>query len=139
MRVPTSLGSEIVKRRKLPEADLSVCISLWLYLWGRHRIVPYLRDLGITHFYASPFLKPGPEARTGMTSSTTTVSTPRSAAKTTTPPCRPLATWVGQIFDVVPNHMGSRKRQLLVERRPRERAVLALREFFDIAWYARPA
>ena len=33
-------------------------------------IVPYLADLGITHLYASPYLKAAPEAPTGTTSST---------------------------------------------------------------------
>ena len=44
-------------------------------------VVPYLKALGITHLYASPFLKARKGAPTATTSSTTPSSIPSLAAK----------------------------------------------------------
>jgi hypothetical protein len=43
-------------------------------------LVPYLKQLGISHLYASPFLAARPAAPTATTSSTITASIPNSAA-----------------------------------------------------------
>ena len=75
----------------------------------RRRIVPYLAALGVSHVYCSPY-PPGARraARTATTSSTTTRSTPSSARAADferfTAALR--AHGMGQILDMVPNHMG---------------------------------
>src|SRR5260370_4008607 len=72
------------------------------------RLVPYLQDLGITHCYASPYLKARPDSTHGYDISNHQLLNPKIGSE------EDYADWVrtlhahemGQILDVVPNHMG---------------------------------
>lgn len=72
-----------------------------------HRVrelVPYLRDLGISHVYLSPVLT----ARTGSTHGYDQVDpTTVAAALGGEDALRALAAEIGVVLDIVPNHMGT--------------------------------
>jgi (1->4)-alpha-D-glucan 1-alpha-D-glucosylmutase len=71
-------------------------------------IVPYLHALGITHIYASPYLKARPGSTHGYdiidhNALNPEIGTPESFARF----CRALSEHgMGQVLDFVPNHMG---------------------------------
>src|SRR5213592_3585542 len=72
------------------------------------RVVPYLRDLGISHCYASPYLKARPGSTHGYDIINHQLLNPEIGSE------EEYAEWVkalhahgmGQILDIVPNHMG---------------------------------
>jgi (1->4)-alpha-D-glucan 1-alpha-D-glucosylmutase len=72
------------------------------------RIVPYLADLGISHCYASPYLKARPGSMHGYDISNHALLNPEVGSE------EDHLSWtsalqsrgMGQILDVVPNHMG---------------------------------
>ena len=106
-------------------------------------IVPYLRDLGITHCYASPYLKARPGSTHGYDITDHRVPQPRDrhARRTTTPGSTPCTR---QRHGPDPRHRAQphghrRQRERLVERRAGERpGVAATPRYFDIAWHASP-
>ena len=100
-------------------------------------IVPYLHDLGITHCYASPYLKASPGSLHGYDIIDHSVLNPEIG----TP--EEYERWVsalhdhgmGQILDTVPNHMGvgssdNRWWNDVLENGPASRYA----SYFDIAW-----
>ena len=68
---------------------------------------PYLAQLGVSHLYLSPILQAAPGAPTATTWSTRPGSTPSSAGDEGHGRLaeRPSAAGLGQLLDVVPNHM----------------------------------
>src|SRR5665213_1057706 len=72
------------------------------------RIVPYLRDLGITHVYSSPFLTARPGSMHGYDIIDHNAINPEIGSR------EDYDAWIaalkrhglGQILDMVPNHMG---------------------------------
>ena len=73
-------------------------------------IIPYLRELGISHLYASPYLKARPVSRHGYDIIDHNALNPEIGSdKEFEQLCTSLAEHnMGQILDVVPNHMGVR-------------------------------
>jgi (1->4)-alpha-D-glucan 1-alpha-D-glucosylmutase len=101
------------------------------------QIVPYLRDLGVTHVYASPYLK----ARPGSTHGYDIVDHALLNPEIGTPGDHDafVATLrehgLGLILDIVPNHMGVATNDNawwndVLENGPASRYA----EYFDIAW-----
>jgi (1->4)-alpha-D-glucan 1-alpha-D-glucosylmutase len=99
-------------------------------------LVPYLKRLGVSHLYASPYLKAAPGSTHGYdvvdhTQLNPEVGTPEAHARL----CAALQeAGLGQVLDVVPNHMGIERYNPLwfdvLENGPS--SVYA--GFFDIDW-----
>ena len=100
-------------------------------------IVPYLRDLGITHVYASPFLTARPGSMHGYDIIDHNAINPEIGSRAD------YDAWVaalkrhglGQILDMVPNHMGVGTNDNawwndVLENGPASRYA----GYFDIAW-----
>src|SRR5277367_3142050 len=58
-------AAELAKRAALPEATYRLQFHKDFTFRDAVRIVPYLRDLGVTHVYASPYLKARPGSQHG--------------------------------------------------------------------------
>src|SRR5438477_9877653 len=56
---------EAAARRRLPEATYRLQFHKGFTFRDAAALVPYLRDLGITHLYASPYLKARPGSTHG--------------------------------------------------------------------------
>ena len=105
---------------------------------AREVVVPYLRDLGVSHLYLSPVL----QARAGSTHGydvvdPTRVSTELGGEEELRALCAAAhANGLGTIIDVVPNHMAASEEESRLWRDPELRA-----RFFDwdpeSGWYRR--
>ncbi len=104
-------------------------------------IIPYLRDLGITHVYASPYLKARPGSTHGYDITDHQLLNPEIGTE------EDYAAWLaalrdhhmGQILDIVPNHMGivgneNRWWNDVLENGPSS----PYSGYFDIAWHGSP-
>jgi len=104
-------------------------------------LLPYLHDLGITHCYASPYLKARPGSTHGYDITNHQLLNPEIGSEDD------YADWVkalqahemGQILDIVPNHMGIAGNENpwwndLLENGP----ASPYAGFFDISWHASP-
>ena len=97
-----------VSERPLPESTYRLQFHAGFTFRDATRIVPYLRELGITHVYASPYLK----ARPGSTHGYDIVNHRVLNPEVGTPEEHDafVATirehGLGLILDIVPNHMG---------------------------------
>ncbi len=103
-------------------------------------IVPYLAELGVSHLYASPYLKARPESTHGYDITDHNEINPEiGTAESFATLCATLAAHgMGQILDFVPNHVGifgADNRWFLDVLTWGEDSPVA--EFFDIDW--RPA
>ena len=116
-------------RRPLPESTYRLQFHAGFTFRDAAAIVPYLHELGITHCYASPYLK----ARPGSTHGYDIID--HGSLNPEIGTTEDYDEWVtalhergmGQILDTVPNHMGvGTQRQPVVERRPRKWAGLAV-------------
>src|SRR4029453_5533778 len=102
-------------------------------------IVPYLHALGITHCYASPFLQARPGSTHGYDITNHQALNPEIGTEADYEAlCQALqAHGMGQVLDIVPNHMG-----VTADHNAWWRDVLEsgpaspYDDFFDIAWYA---
>ena len=128
-------------RLALPESTYRLQFHAGFTFRDAADIVPYLADLGITHCYASPYLKARPGSTHGYDIVDHSVLNPEIGSN------EDYEAFVaalhehglGQILDIVPNHMGVGTTRTpggttcwkTVRRR-------ALRAFFDIAWRASP-
>ncbi len=127
--------------RRFPEATYRLQLHAGFTFREACRIVPYLRDLGITHCYASPYLKARPGSTHGYDITDHRVLNPEIGTD------EDHSAWVktmrdhglGQILDMVPNHMG-----VVGNENPWWNDVLEngpaspYAAYFDIAWYASP-
>ena len=104
-------------------------------------LVPYLHDLGISHCYASPYLKARPGSTHGYDITNHQLLNPEIGSEDE------YAKWVkalhahgmGQILDIVPNHMGIAGNENpwwndLLENGP----ASPYAGFFDVSWHASP-
>src|SRR5262249_51706362 len=105
------------------------------------RIVPYLHDLGITHCYASPLLQARPGSMHGYDITNYQTYNPElGTAADYEALCQALqAHGMGQVLDIVPNHMGIAGNDNqwwhdVLENGP----ASPYAGFFDIAWDASP-
>ena len=97
--------------RPLPEATYRLQFHAGFTFRDATRLVPYLRDLGITHCYASPYLKARPGSQHGYDMTDHRILNPEIGGEDD------YNAWVavlrqhgmGQILDTVPNHMSAKE------------------------------
>src|SRR5262245_16092535 len=102
------VGRELGARRRFPAATYRLQFHAGFTFRDACQLVPYLHDLGITHCYASPYLKAQPGSPHGYDISNHQVLNPEIGTE------EDFAAWaaalqaheMGQILDIVPNHMG---------------------------------
>ncbi|HYT95393.1 MAG TPA: malto-oligosyltrehalose synthase [Gemmataceae bacterium] len=130
---------EVGDRRTLPEATYRLQFHAGFTFHDALRIVPYLRDLGVTHCYASPYLKARPGSQHGYDIVDHRQLNPEIGSN------EDYAAWVealhehglGQILDIVPNHMGILGNENLWWNDVLENGPASpYAAYFDIAWYA---
>src|SRR5437879_4251989 len=100
--------AELARRRRLPEATYRLQLHAGFTFRDATRLVPYLRDLGVTHCYASPFLKARPGSTHGYDIVDHRSLNPEVGSEAD------YEAWLaalrehglGLILDMVPNHMG---------------------------------
>jgi (1->4)-alpha-D-glucan 1-alpha-D-glucosylmutase len=100
--------SSLLKQRRLPESTYRLQFHAGFRFEDARRLVPYLHDLGITDCYASPYLQAQPGSTHGYDISDHRRLNPEVGSE------GDYEAWVealhhhgmGQILDVVPNHMG---------------------------------
>jgi (1->4)-alpha-D-glucan 1-alpha-D-glucosylmutase len=128
-------------RRRLPEATYRLQFHAVFTFRDATRIVAYLRDLGITHVYASPYLKARPGSCHGYDITDHQLLNPEIGTEAD------FAVWtmalrdngLGQVLDIVPNHMGiigneNRWWNDVLENGP----ASPYSEYFDIGWQSSP-
>src|SRR6476659_9807916 len=59
------VSAKAVAERRLPESTYRLQFHAGFTFRDASRVVPYLRDLGVTHCYASPYLKARPGSTHG--------------------------------------------------------------------------
>ena len=142
---PTEIALELLsqfndaaaERRPLPESTYRLQFHAGFTFRDAAAIVPYLHDLGITHCYASPYLK----ARPGSTHGYDIID--HGSLNPEIGTTLDYEHWVsslhahgmGQILDTVPNHMGVGNNDNpwwndVLENGPASRYA----PYFDIAW-----
>jgi (1->4)-alpha-D-glucan 1-alpha-D-glucosylmutase len=127
--------------RPLPESTYRLQFHAGFTFRDAVRVIPYLRELGVTHCYASPYLK----ARPGSTHGYDIVD--HNALNPEIGTAEDYAAFVGalhahdlgQILDMVPNHVGVGTNDNawwndVLENGPSSRFA----GYFDIAWNAAP-
>ena len=131
------ISTRIREQRHLPESTYRVQLHSGFTFKDVIKILPYLRDLGITHFYASPYLK----ARAGSTHGYDVVDP--AAINPDIGTAADHEAFLGalrdnglsHILDIVPNHMG-----VGTNENPWWNDVLSqgmtskYAEYFDISW-----
>src|SRR6185312_988312 len=104
----TDVQHEAQSRRGAPEATYRLQFHAGFRFRDAAHIAPYLHDLGITHVYASPYLKARPGSKHGYDVLDHQHLNPEIGDDTD------YAAFIdalrrhelGQLLDVVPNHMG---------------------------------
>jgi (1->4)-alpha-D-glucan 1-alpha-D-glucosylmutase len=132
---------ERVASRRRPESTYRLQFHAGFTFRAAQRIVPYLRDLGITHCYASPYLRARPGSTHGYDIIDHNSLNPEIGTS------EDYDAFVGtlkehglrQVLDIVPNHMGVATNDNawwndVLENGPASRYA----GFFDIAWRASP-
>jgi (1->4)-alpha-D-glucan 1-alpha-D-glucosylmutase len=127
--------------RRLPEATYRLQFHAGFTFHDAARIAPYLRDLGVTHCYASPYLKARPGSTHGYDITDHNSLNPEIGSP------EDYEAWVralednglGQVLDTVPNHMGVATNDNawwndVLENGPASR----FGAYFDIAWRSSP-
>src|SRR5438132_12463169 len=100
--------ARIARQRRLPEATYRLQFHAGFTFRDAQAVVPYLHDLGVTHCYASPYLKARPGSTHGYDITDHRRLNPEIGTE------EDYAAFVetlqahglGQILDTVPNHMG---------------------------------
>jgi (1->4)-alpha-D-glucan 1-alpha-D-glucosylmutase len=111
------VGRLVSARRQRPRDMMPPVIPIATYRLQLHRdftfkhaseLVPYLRELGISHCYVSPYLKARPGSRHGYDIVDHSTINPEIGSNADYEEfVSTLATHgMGQILDIVPNHMG---------------------------------
>src|SRR6516165_7585552 len=128
-------------RKRLPESTYRLQFHAGFTFQDAIALVPYLRDLGITHCYASPYLKARPGSTHGYDIVNHKLLNPEIGTE------EEYAAFVqalhehdmGQIRDVVPNHMGIVGNENVWWDEVLENGLSSpYASFFDIAWYSSP-
>jgi (1->4)-alpha-D-glucan 1-alpha-D-glucosylmutase len=136
-----ALQRALMAAQYVPESTYRVQFHAGFTFRDALQIVPYLHDLGITHLYASPLL----QARLGSThgydiTNHQTFNPELGTAEDYETLCQVLQSHgMGQVLDIVPNHMGiagndNQWWQDVLENGP----ASPYAGFFDIAWYGSP-
>jgi (1->4)-alpha-D-glucan 1-alpha-D-glucosylmutase len=132
-----SQAAEAAGRARLPESTYRLQLHAGFTFRDATAIAPYLRDLGITHAYASPYLKARPGSTHGYDIVDHCCLNPEIGTD------EDYEAWVaalregglGQVIDTVPNHMGVGTNENawwndVLENGPASRYGA----FFDISW-----
>ena len=134
-----AVAKDIEARRCLPESTYRLQLHAGFTFRDALALVPYLHALGITHYYASPFL----QACSGSTHGYDITNHQALNAEIGTEAdyealCQTLqAHGMGQILDIVPNHMGVTGNANAWWRDVLENGPASpYGGFFDIAWDA---
>jgi (1->4)-alpha-D-glucan 1-alpha-D-glucosylmutase len=143
-RIPSALeavAKDIAATHWLPESTYRVQFHAGFTFRDALHIVPYLHALGITHCYASPFLQARPGSTHGYDITSHQALNPEiGTAADYEALCETLqAHGMGQVLDIVPNHMGIIGNDNLwwndvLENGPASPYAM----FFDIAWDVSP-
>ncbi|MGE5611185.1 MAG: malto-oligosyltrehalose synthase [Bacillota bacterium] len=131
----------IATRRRLPESTYRLQFHAGFTFRNAREIVPYLHDLGITHCYASPYLKATPGSTHGYDVIDHRTLNPEIGSN------EDYASWTGtlrehgmsHILDIVPNHVGVGTSgnpwwNDVLEHGPASRYA----DYFDIDWRGSP-
>lgn len=131
--------TETAAARRPPESTYRLQFHAGFTFRDATAIAPYLRDLGVTHVYASPYLKARPGSTHGYDIVDHRVLNPEIGTR------EDYDAWVTalrecglkQVLDIVPNHMGVATNDNpwwndVLENGPASRYA----EHFDIAWQA---
>ncbi|WP_439624338.1 malto-oligosyltrehalose synthase [Gemmata sp.] len=125
--------------RRPPESTYRLQFHAGFTFRDAAALAPYLRDLGVTHVYASPYLKARPGSTHGYDIVDHRVLNPEIGTR------EDYDAWVAalnacglkQVLDIVPNHMGVATNDNpwwndVLENGPASKYA----EHFDIAWHA---
>lgn len=132
---------DIATRRRFPESTYRLQFHAGFTFRDACQIVPYLHALGITHCYASPFLQAQPGSTHGYDITNHQAFNPEIGTEADYDAlCEALeAHGMGQILDIVPNHMGVAGNDNQWWRDVLENGPASpYAGFFDIAWEASP-
>src|SRR3954447_24979675 len=134
-------AAAIAAGQALPESTYRLQFHAGFTFRDACRIVPYLRDLGVTHCYASPYLQARPGSTHGYDITSHQALNPEIGSP------EDYEGWVralrdhglGQVLDTVPNHMGIVGNENawwndVLENGP----ASPYAGFFDIAWQSSP-
>jgi (1->4)-alpha-D-glucan 1-alpha-D-glucosylmutase len=132
-------AEEVARRQCLPEATYRLQFHAGFTFRDAERIAPYLRALGVTHCYASPYLKARPGSTHGYNIIDHRQLNPEIGSE------EDYNAWVaalhreglGQILDMVPNHMGILGNENLWWNDVLENGPASpYAAYFDIAWHS---
>ena len=103
-----AVAKDIEARRCLPESTYRLQLHAGFTFRDALALVPYLHALGITHCYASPFLQARPGSTHGYDITNHQALNPEIGTEADYEAlCQTLqAHGMGQMLDIVPNHMG---------------------------------
>src|SRR3712207_8212866 len=131
----------IAARQRFPEATYRLQFHAGFTFRDAARIVPYLRELGVTHLYASPYLQARPGSQHGYDITSHQALNPEVGGDEdyTALVAALQDNGLGQVLDTVPNHMGVATNDNawwndVLENGPASRYA----GHFDIAWRASP-
>jgi len=137
----TEAACAAAAKRRLPESTYRLQFHAGFGFRDVLAIVPYLRDLGITHCYASPYLKAQPGSTHGYDIIDHGCLNPEVGTE------EDYEAWIsalraenlGQILDTVPNHMGVGTHENVWWNDVLENGESSrFGAYFDIAWRASP-
>jgi len=138
-RIRQKTASMLAERRRFPESTYRLQFHAGFTFRDAARIAPYLRELGVTHCYASPYLKARPGSTHGYDIVDHGSLNPEIGSEDDFNAwCAALKeNGLGQILDAVPNHMGVATNENawwndVLENGPASR----FGGHFDIAWHA---
>lgn len=102
-----AIMQEIAARRCYPESTYRLQLHAGFTFRDALQVVPYLHALGITHAYVSPFLQARPGSTHGYDITNHQALNPEIGTEADYEAlCQALqAHGMGQILDIVPNHM----------------------------------
>jgi (1->4)-alpha-D-glucan 1-alpha-D-glucosylmutase len=135
------LARSITEQRRLPESTYRLQLHKGFTFRDAAAIAEYLRDLGISHCYASPYLQACPGSMHGYDITNHAALNPEIGSP------QDYDAWVqtlranglGQVLDIVPNHMGIVGNENLWWNDVLENGQASpYAKFFDIAWNASP-
>jgi (1->4)-alpha-D-glucan 1-alpha-D-glucosylmutase len=136
-----TITADLAARRCFPESTYRLQFHAGFTFRDARALAPYLRDLGVTHAYASPYLQARPGSKHGYDITNHQTLNPEIGTPAE------YDAWVdalhgeglGQILDVVPNHMGVTGNENawwndVLENGPSSPYA----GYFDISWHSSP-
>ncbi len=131
----------VLHRQHFPESTYRLQFHAGFTFQDARRLVPYLRDLGVTDCYASPYLKARPGSQHGYDITNHNVLNPEIGTEEDYEAFAAALreAGLGQVLDTVPNHMGIVGNENVWWNDVLENGPASpYATFFDIAWYGSP-